>query len=193
MPGRDPDALLCGGCGTVHRPAIPGDWLSGRAPRSHRGGHWFDPSIAHQVEAQVRDSETGPIPRQGTGPSGCLGGIWEINFSLPPGVVRVARCRTVPMAGPASAWWRRWDASSSSSRGTGSGADRRPGPERVLPAGLKGLDQGLAHPVRDVGIEAAHARHLVAEALLGEDVGNAVLGHPGPVAVPEPVRGQAGY
>ena len=25
-----------------------GDWLSGRAPRSHRGGHWFDPSIAHQ-------------------------------------------------------------------------------------------------------------------------------------------------
>ena len=30
-------------------PAIPGDWLSGRAPRSHRGGHWFDPSIAHQV------------------------------------------------------------------------------------------------------------------------------------------------
>jgi hypothetical protein len=26
----------------------PGDWLSGRAPRSHRGGHWFDPSIAHQ-------------------------------------------------------------------------------------------------------------------------------------------------
>jgi hypothetical protein len=24
-----------------------GDWLSGRAPRSHRGGHWFDPSIAH--------------------------------------------------------------------------------------------------------------------------------------------------
>src|SRR6266705_2952763 len=121
-------------------------------------------------------------PRQGTGPSGCLGGIWEINFSLPPGVVRVARCRTVPMAGPASAWWRRWDASSSSSRGTGSGADRRPGPERVLPAGLKGLDQGLAH-----------AGHLVAEALLGEDVGNAVLGHPGPVAVPEPVRGQAGY
>jgi SEC-C motif len=26
-----------------------GDWLSGRAPRSHRGGHWFDPSIAHHV------------------------------------------------------------------------------------------------------------------------------------------------
>ena len=29
------------------RRASPGDWLSGRAPRSHRGGHWFDPSIAH--------------------------------------------------------------------------------------------------------------------------------------------------
>ena len=30
-----------------------GDWLSGRAPRSHRGGHWFDPSIAHKEKAQV--------------------------------------------------------------------------------------------------------------------------------------------
>ena len=28
---------------------VQGDWLSGRAPRSHRGGHWFDPSIAHPV------------------------------------------------------------------------------------------------------------------------------------------------
>ena len=28
-------------------PWAAGDWLSGRAPRSHRGGHWFDPSIAH--------------------------------------------------------------------------------------------------------------------------------------------------
>ena len=33
--------------------AIQGDWLSGRAPRSHRGGHWFDPSIAHQVRGYV--------------------------------------------------------------------------------------------------------------------------------------------
>src|SRR5206468_5868925 len=32
-------------------PALaPGDWLSGRAPRSHRGGHWFDPSIAHPFD-----------------------------------------------------------------------------------------------------------------------------------------------
>ena len=31
-----------------------GDWLSGRAPRSHRGGHWFDPSIAHQLTGQLR-------------------------------------------------------------------------------------------------------------------------------------------
>src|SRR4029077_8512260 len=27
-----------------------GDWLSGRAPRSHRGGHWFHPSIAHPID-----------------------------------------------------------------------------------------------------------------------------------------------
>src|SRR5579862_8947121 len=30
-----------------------GDWLSGRAPRSHRGGHWFDPSIAHPAQRPV--------------------------------------------------------------------------------------------------------------------------------------------
>ena len=30
-----------------------GDWLSGRAPRSHRGGHWFDPSIAHPGQRPV--------------------------------------------------------------------------------------------------------------------------------------------
>ena len=35
--------------GAVTRPRHPGDWLSGRAPRSHRGGHWFDPSIAHRA------------------------------------------------------------------------------------------------------------------------------------------------
>jgi hypothetical protein len=33
------------GSGSRHQ----GDWLSGRAPRSHRGGHWFDPSIAHKI------------------------------------------------------------------------------------------------------------------------------------------------
>jgi hypothetical protein len=34
--------------------ADTGDWLSGRAPRSHRGGHWFDPSIAHSVRPAQR-------------------------------------------------------------------------------------------------------------------------------------------
>jgi hypothetical protein len=34
--------------------ADTGDWLSGRAPRSHRGGHWFDPSIAHQLRGGFR-------------------------------------------------------------------------------------------------------------------------------------------
>src|SRR4051812_26564287 len=38
-----------------------GDWLSGRAPRSHRGGHWFDPSIAHP-------SDRRPLPTQERGP-----------------------------------------------------------------------------------------------------------------------------
>src|SRR5262249_33296020 len=30
-----------------------GEWLSGRAPRSHRGGPWFDPSIAHPAQRPV--------------------------------------------------------------------------------------------------------------------------------------------
>jgi hypothetical protein len=42
-----------------------------------------------------------------------------------------------------------------------------------------------------VGVEAAHAGDLVAEALLGENLGDAVFGHPGLVAVPEAVQGQA--
>jgi hypothetical protein len=43
-----------------------------------------------------------------------------------------------------------------------------------------------------VGVEAAHAGDLVPEALLGEDLGDAILGHPGLVTVPQAVRGQAG-
>src|SRR3954462_3181206 len=39
-----------------------GDWLSGRALRSHRRGHWFEPSIAHRSR--------GPGPR-GPGPFPC--------------------------------------------------------------------------------------------------------------------------
>jgi hypothetical protein len=49
-----------------------GDWLSGRALRSHRRGRWFEPSIAHQIEAQVRDSMIGLIPPPGMGPQGWL-------------------------------------------------------------------------------------------------------------------------
>jgi len=41
---------------------------------------------------------------------------------------------------------------------------------------LKGLHQVGAHPVGDVGVQAAHAGHLVAESVLGEDLGRAFLG-----------------
>jgi hypothetical protein len=49
----------------------------------------------------------------------------------------------------------------------------------------------VAHPAGGVGVEAAHAGDFVAEALFGQDFGDTVLGHPGLVAVPEPVHGQA--
>src|ERR1700730_11061737 len=44
---------------------VAGDWLSGRAPRSHRGGHWFDPSIAHRCKARSEAPRTAPILRTG--------------------------------------------------------------------------------------------------------------------------------
>src|SRR5260370_18533605 len=62
------------------RPAA-GDWLSGRAPRSHRGGHWFDPSIAHRCKSRSEALRTALILRVGWGLSPVSGGIWEIAFS----------------------------------------------------------------------------------------------------------------
>ena len=70
----------------AHRPAPSGtdepstswgDWRSGSALRSHRRGHWFEPSIAHPsvhaVEAAVREAGRrrapgGATPRGRTGP-----------------------------------------------------------------------------------------------------------------------------
>src|ERR1700691_6606460 len=40
-PQLDAEAVKSGGAG---------DWRSGSALRSHRRGHWFDPSIAHPPE-----------------------------------------------------------------------------------------------------------------------------------------------
>jgi hypothetical protein len=169
MGDRCPSSTACqASSGDAWRPPISD---------SHRGGHWFDPSIAHQVYAQVRDSKTGPIPSVGVGLSGCLGGIWEINFSLPPrgdagcqvpdGAVRGAGVRLVAAVG-CQHLVEQGDGGVAAGRGAG--------PQRVVPTGLERLDEWVAHPVRDVGVEAAQARHLVAEALLGEDVGDAVLG-----------------
>jgi hypothetical protein len=48
------------------------------------------------------------------------------------------------------------------------------------------LERGLevvAHAVGGVAVEAAYARHLVAEALLGENLEDAAFGHPGLVAM----------
>ena len=43
-----------------------GDWLSGRAPRSHRGGHWFDPSIAHQHKRTPQVDASRRVQQQST-------------------------------------------------------------------------------------------------------------------------------
>jgi hypothetical protein len=68
------DALRFGSAGTrLPRDLRPrkrsgpatGDWLSGRAPRSHRGGHWFDPSIAHRCKSRSQAPRIALILRCG--------------------------------------------------------------------------------------------------------------------------------
>ncbi|MGO9217339.1 MAG: hypothetical protein ACLP5E_06130 [Streptosporangiaceae bacterium] len=62
----------------------------------------------------------------------------------------------------------------------------------VFPSGLECMLQVVAHPRGGVGVEAAYAGDFVAEALLGEDLGDAILGHPCLVAVPGAVHGETG-
>ena len=68
-------------------------------------------------------------------------------------------------------------------------ADSGAGAQRLFPAGLEGCVELVQHPVRCVGVQAAYPGHLVAEPLLGEDLGDPVFGHPG--LVTQAVRGQA--
>ena len=49
-------------------------------------------------------------------------------------------------------------------------------PEGLFPSGLEGGRQVLAHPLGGVGVQAAHPGNLVSQPLLGQDLGNAVLG-----------------
>jgi len=63
--------------------------------------------------------------------------------------------------------------------------------ERLFPPVLECLFEFVAHAVGHVGVQAAHAGDLVAETLFGEDLGDAVFGHPGLVPVPQAVHRQA--
>jgi hypothetical protein len=65
------------------------------------------------------------------------------------------------------------------------------GAEGILPTGLECGLEVVAQAFQGVGVEAVHVWYLVAQALLGEDLGDAVLGHPCLVAVPQAVGGQA--
>jgi hypothetical protein len=77
-------------------------------------------------------------------------------------------------AGPGAA---QKGASMASSSGTGEcGSMAGALAEGFLPPGLESRGQFLAHLPRGVGVPAAHARDLVSEPLLGQDLGNAVLG-----------------
>src|SRR5690349_7167120 len=50
--GRWFEALLRWAIVSPHRRGARGDWRSGSALRSHRRGHWFEPSIAHPWSSQ---------------------------------------------------------------------------------------------------------------------------------------------
>ena len=47
----DPDCRTAVAMG--YRSGVSGDWRSGSALRSHRRGHWFEPSIAHRAENRL--------------------------------------------------------------------------------------------------------------------------------------------
>jgi hypothetical protein len=57
------------------------------------------------------------------------------------------------------------------------GVDGGAGAPRLLPAVLEGVLEVVAHPVRGVRVQAAHAGHLVTQALLSEDLRDAIFGH----------------
>jgi hypothetical protein len=121
-----------------------------------------------------------------------LGGIWEIIFSLPPRAGASCGVLCGVSCGAGSRFPPRSGASSSSSSGMGergqmAARSRRESSQRAWSACFRS-----SHPRGGVGVEATHPGHFVAEALLGEDLGDAVFGHPCLVAVPEAVHGQAG-
>jgi hypothetical protein len=74
------------------RCAGAGDWLSGRAPRSHRGGHWFDPSIAHP--GQLRSCGWLFLSSRGSRPSSRPPRLRSASRVMSPGT----RCRPQPTA-----------------------------------------------------------------------------------------------
>ena len=94
------DALVFGrGSG----PATPaaGDWLSGRALPSHGRGHWFEPSIAHELARAAGRRRAppapwaavfsrGPSPRNPRGLAHAAGRRW----SGCAGSCRLRRCRS---------------------------------------------------------------------------------------------------
>src|SRR5437660_5061527 len=82
--------------GTLARVPAAGDWLSGRAPRSHRGGHWFDPSIAHPAQR--------PVPFAG------IGRFWSrttLKYSHACGMSAAGRLIPIPVCGPGRCRTRR--------------------------------------------------------------------------------------
>ena len=62
-----------------------GDWRSGSALRSHRRGHWFEPSIAHQYQSPVGRFETthGAFPMPVSSCRDWVHSLWTTDFTLP--------------------------------------------------------------------------------------------------------------
>ena len=129
-------------------PPAAGDWLSGRAPRSHRGGHWFDPSIAHSIRPAQRllVQVSSYFEGETFGISGRNLGDHLLPASQGRQVVNCRRgCRWV-RRGLAGCFAQRREERVQQRNG-GVWAEGRSGAQGVLPAGLEGRLQLVAHPV----------------------------------------------
>ena len=188
-----------------------GDWLSGRAPRSHRGGHWFDPSIAHQLRIW-RKARSEAFPDRPHPPCGWGLPVPGPDFSarmispvpsapsfhrmMPP---RAAKPPRSPVSThPASSCaCRRWRHGRGWSTGTGRAARRasrrrRPGPTAAPVSGrprLRCANCGACHPKGPGGHLFCAQRHGILAVsdrkITNSDAGDATI-------CPEAIREAAG-
>ncbi len=124
-------------CATLY--LFPGDWLSGRALRSHRRGHWFDPSIAHQRNPRSDAHQRG-LRHLCVGIRGVSGR--NLGGRVTPASLIQSPQRCQPLIEDRHCRVRR---------------QLRADLEGLLPPPLQSVRQVLAHPLADVRVQGSSA------------------------------------